>query len=1071
MRNTLLLILAALVLGGLWTVLSQREGGDTALPVAAGGADGAVAEHPARPSTEPASILPTPATPVADDGARQELHRRLAVRVTCAGEPVAGALVRALPWSETIQVQTASFHGLAFEQVRAAAVDLRADDAGIAELDVAMLPMFVAAGGPGIAPTGVLVEESAEGTIELACEVGQVIRGHAVVRGGGPLAGTQVLASRLAWGDWLTRDARCDPARVAPMLLRSEAVTDGQGHFELPGLAKGPTIVRVDDDRYPGDLTLVYCPDPREVRLEVHPTAADVSGRVVADADGIGIAGVLVSSFFKTPTIDDVEVGMVYTDAEGRFALRTRGDAERIGLRASHQDYACNTSVIAGLRAGSATEVEIRMRPGVQLVGTVRAPDGEPVTRVNLRVYRSPGLDWSSENVSRDDGSFFVPQLEQDAEYVVLTGHTDYRGEFLEHVTTAAPLEITLVPLGRLSGRLLADGSRIEDGRVRVVVEDSFGQRKSEEWTEVDPDTGRFVFARLDPGRYRLDAVARDFAPVSRSVVEVASGGGGEELVLSLTPGVRVRGVVTDGETGRAIAGARISLADGNFRGIVLGPLGQPVTSMADGSFTAGPVAAGDESTLLVDADGYARNVLRVVDPAAVLRAELRRTAGLTLSLTDRFGNPVRGLVLDVLDASNATSRYFDLNATELQVNELVAGDITFCLSSPPNYPGQFWTRTATLMPGEMRREVIELGGGARVHGRLRMAETIAYTSGFQVQAQRTPQGDDNRICIVDPDQRFEFDGLLPGPRLLYLIAPVAGGRVVGQRVVELREGDDVEADIEIPAAGFLGDVRGPRGEPIEGATMTYSVLQPGQPWDGQTDFQGVSNPGGSYSIVGLAAGHYRIQLRANGYGSLVARGEITDPDRSVRLDLTMAAEAVLSLRCLDADGSPAAAQVDLVLDESASGDFPLNLPRAVATDAHGEALVERLVAGDWTLTVSAPGRFVERHVCTLAAGQRREEQISLRRVGSLELVVNAAGGQALAGQPVALADERGGDAAAWLAAGFIQTSTGSLLTDARGTIRIDGLPEGRLQVACGGAAGVVSVEPGELTRRVLIAP
>jgi hypothetical protein len=196
----------------------------------------------------------------------------------------------------------------------------------------------------------------------------------------------------------------------------------------------------------------------------------------------------------------------------------------------------------------------------------------------------------------------------------------------------------------------------------------------------------------------------------------------------------------------------------------------------------------------------------------------------------------------------------------------------------------------------------------------------------------------------------------------------------------------DVSLD---PAEGVTGEVRGPRGEPISGASITAYT---------STGVRRITtNERGEYTISDLGPGEIHLRFEAEGHARAEGRATIkrgTGITRLARVDLTP--EAIVEGKVVDDRGNPVrGARV-------ATGSVPVWIPvgspapGTATTDSAGAFKLRGLAEGNFTIEAFAPDRGRARATVRAEAGR------STRGV-TLTLVPEGAGPATSAAASVAI--------------------------------------------------------------------
>jgi hypothetical protein len=197
------------------------------------------------------------------------------------------------------------------------------------------------------------------------------------------------------------------------------------------------------------------------------------------------------------------------------------------------------------------------------------------------------------------------------------------------------PAPVTLdVRLARgtvVSGTVLGpDGNTVADARVVISGPSGVPPHKVVDTRATTDASGRFEARVPTPGRYVMMAERRDLANDGPNAIDIPAQGR-SDLIAHVAPRAAIRGTVVD-LSGKAVASARVSLADGTIA---------PVVSDANGRFAienvAGPVD-------LIANHGSDASTFHRVKPGEHADVVLQVGAsGISGVAVERDGTPVEG--------------------------------------------------------------------------------------------------------------------------------------------------------------------------------------------------------------------------------------------------------------------------------------------------------------------------------------------------------------------------------------------------------------------------------------------
>lgn len=310
-----------------------------------------------------------------------------------------------------------------------------------------------------------------------------------------------------------------------------------------------------------------------ETPLAASAAGGSLAGRVV-DGTGQPVEGARVHAWATTPSVSGGGNGR--TGADGRFEIEGLADGT-VTLEVQAHGYPAHRVEGVEIARGRVQEpLEIRLERA-EVSGRVLAPDGTPAAGVGIVVRRhwtaaSLGPDpvihpWglhpgdNTQTRTDDRGEFVLRGLGLGP--VVLVAESESLGDAavdLDLSNGVNPVELTLDPSGRIQGRVVdARGEPVASARVRVSRDSASGEgsdsgsppwpaRRSELGSYSTGEDGRFLFRRLSPGEYRLEAIAHG----------LLQRGSPETVTAGKTP---MTGIELVMETGEAIVGQLLGLA------------------------------------------------------------------------------------------------------------------------------------------------------------------------------------------------------------------------------------------------------------------------------------------------------------------------------------------------------------------------------------------------------------------------------------------------------------------------------------------------------------------------------
>jgi hypothetical protein len=890
---------------------------------------------------------------------RSALSGRVEDAVTLG--PVAGAPVEVMlgsapgiPYRTQLRASTDAAGGFSFDAAPAAAVDLFSVQAA------GYVPYPDASTPPASVPRALLPGVSHGLTVSL--RRGGSVRGIVRDPQGRPVAGAWVENLALRMGGDVDQGLRA--VSDAEGRYRIEAANPGRNalragafNLHLPGVPRnlrdalrkeGPpppyTVEVPESGEVVRDLALV--PDCRVEGRMVHrdgTPAAGIRPRLVTGRDpestmGTGQPSRADGAF----VIEDIE------PAPGDYRVAAGGPPGRLGT----------SEPFALAESGTIQGLVVTVAPPASLEGRVRRGDGRAPGAATVRLVRAASgdilegrafypLNEAARSTAAADGTFRFEGLDpgpwtpiaaadgcvetmgatveigegesKTGADVVLPAARGIAGRVVNGA--GAPVPGALVVAGPLEARPLPEGTV---SAVASYADQPLSRSDAE---------GKFVLRGLGSGTCRVAARAEDF-PAWVADVEA----GTTDLVVVLTAGLRIEGVVREKTGGKPVEGVKVNCFG-------LSGSDAEAWTAADGTFTLRGLAEGPYSVDIFERSGQPWAPLTVRGVAA-------GTKGLVLAL--QKGLSVSGRCVDAsgrtLDAKNLRitilgaegGRGIDLAADGgFLFERIVPGPCRIMVaSSGTSGVGGYLPRSVDCQAGD-RDVVVALARGKSITGRVVTED--GSPPGPDISLESCPAGSRGvSACFmyrrVQEDGTFCTDPYEEGAAQDLLVHAPGGFCATVRDVAPGSEGVVLRLERTV---SISGRVAFPEGVPTEGTGVVA------MPAAGVRLFYAVdAGKDGSFAFEALPRGSYRLYARSQ-YSNLAAvewETPLTGGETGVVVRTVVG--HVLRVRIRHADGSPLADSEFPVIDHEFGG-----LPESLGMYREGDAFVVRgLQAGPVTV-------------------------------------------------------------------------------------------------------------------------
>jgi protocatechuate 3,4-dioxygenase beta subunit len=672
------------------------------------------------------------------------------------------------------------------------------------------------------------------------------------------------------------------------------------------------------------------------------------------------------------------------TGADGTFQIKGMSVGE-YALQIQKPGFASERVDPVKVTEKGADPVAVTLGPGASISGIVRKRSGEGAEGFFVRVGAGGrgtggggGPLGGTGLPTGADGLFVLEGLKPGQVYdLSVFGGAGLGPQKRGVVAPASNVEIQVAGTGRIAGTALDTRSgqplksfsvSFEPDRgggaiIRLVARGAGGQTGIGQKRAFNTEDGAFNLEDVPAGTWTVVVEAKGYQQARIANLVVEENGARDGVEVRATPGVVLKGHVSDARSGRPVANASIthetagSGGPGGFGGFGGrgGPLaaldgGDDITSDAEGNFEIEGVSAGRIKVTAKNPD--------YTDGSEV--ADVKETGG-TVEIKLAAGGSASGVVV-------AGSQPL----ANAQVSLAVAGDAGFGRilgggqTTTTDATGRFrfdhlgagrYSASAgmsgkssnlsefVLMAGDSKNDlVLSLSSGSAIQGTV-----SGLPDGWKAGTTVTASGVESFFATtrVAADGSFQITGVPPGP--VTLRAQAGDGLGTSRSATKQVTASD---DVPVLQAEIAFDV---------GFTLTGRVARAGQPAANAMVVANVqggggrqattrTDEGGTYSLQGLQEGSYVVTAMADplagGAGSQVRQTISLTNDQN--LDLTFPTAKVAGT-VTDADTKQPLADATVSL-ASVSGTGSIPMQRMASTDSNGHFQFTDILPQAYTL-------------------------------------------------------------------------------------------------------------------------
>ncbi|WP_169907692.1 carboxypeptidase regulatory-like domain-containing protein [Priestia abyssalis] len=671
------------------------------------------------------------------------------------------------------------------------------------------------------------------------------------------------------------------------------AFSDITGNYVLTGLPQGTISLIASTDGFSSQtLPVTLAPGEEEtVTFQLTPNPATLRGRVTNAADNNPIEGVLVQVFIPGTV---VPVKTILTDPNGDYVITGLGEGE---YRVVFSTDNFSTEVFRIMLAPNEVRTlnaQLTPNPATIRGQVTDAATGLPIQQAGVvTVIQGTGIIVASAQTDQN-GQYVLTGLALGS-YNVVFSAPEYVTQTVPVILASGEVEVVNTALvgnpAQINGtvRNAATGAVLPNALIRVF--DLQGSLIGGTLTDMN---GQYTISGLAQGTYSVTALAEGHA--SQTMVITLTPGEEETVNFQLPPNpARLRGTVTDERTGQPISGVLVQVF---FVGSTV-PVRSTITDPM-GRYLLNGLSEG-EYRIEFSKENYITEVFRVVlapDEDRILNVQLASNpAVIQGTVRDaETGQPIvrANVIVSITGTGIIVASILTDSQGRYRLTGIAPGDYTVSFSAD-GYASQ--TSDITLAAGQS----LTLNANLLSNPAILTGTVLSGRTGDPIEGGviRVFSSDGQFITSTLTDENGEYTI----PRLnsgTYTVSAVAFGFESEIQTVTLVRGTTTELNfvLDDQPASLVGRVTDARtNQPIEGAVVQVYPLGSSVPIRST-----VTLPDGSYIIIGLPPGSYRVIANTPNY--LPAEFTITlEAGETLVLNIELTQRfSNLGLQCIEAD-------------------------------------------------------------------------------------------------------------------------------------------------------------------------
>ena len=661
-----------------------------------------------------------------------------------------------------------------------------------------------------------------------------------------------------------------------------------------------------------------------------------IAGARVGAVDAMAIPQGTLTAFSNVASIFIARqaADSVQSDSQGRYVIpRLAPGRYRVVASAEGYQYGISSDVELA-RDELAEGVNVVLRAGAMISGQVMGPDRAGLKNAYVAAIapnlQQPEYDYTETD---DGGHYQLKHLRPTSAYMLVAWADGYGWQLANFITPPREeMDFILEPDATIRGRVIDAVTKapIPEFRIQpapagmgfdmyiILVAQLLEQGVKPSYPVNDPD-GRFEISRLAAGDYRLTFTADGYIAKSEMVAGLQPNEIRGDLLIELTPGSGVEGVVVEaGEEGRPIPGARVTEGrpQDKWAAAMLEYKQNEAYTDQEGRFYIAGLPNGQNVSLFASAEGYVTD--QVSAPVPVPEGEtvvLRLKPSASLSgqvVAAPDDHPVAGASVfpgqGGLLGRPENAAQTDPDGRFL-LHNVAPGSVRLTVRHP-EYPEHTTDYFSAGIDGIVDVGRIRLAAPGGVRGGVWGADSNPI-EGAQIMLVI---GSSSHHTATDGAGLFTFPNVEPGIHQISMTEMVdinqgglqrRGARQVQE--VEVQAGQTAEVVFFLMAGSRLFGQVTSAGQPAR-ELFRISMRALEAEFGMQQEYSVETEPGGMYMFENLAPGTYDLMLRrstsSNREALLTRRVVIDEPE--VQYDIALP-ESRIAGQVLDAQGQPVA--------------------------------------------------------------------------------------------------------------------------------------------------------------------